>query len=128
MISSSCRDCKNFEDRRDIDGYALCANNIGPYICCNEFKPIKDTLNENRLYNQFCLECANFEDVNSTPICAKNHTPRIECDMYKDRFEYLNRTKQNNLMQTVFIAHTIKHSNPKPIPEWIIKVGQKIKW
>lgn len=128
MTLASCRDCRNFEDRRDIDGVVLCAKNIGPYVCCDEFEPRDETLSENGLYNRFCLECANFEDVDGTPICAKNHRPGIACDMFIDRFEDLNGTRQNNQMQTVLIEYAINHSNPQPIPEWMVEVGQKIKW
>ncbi|MHA2069520.1 MAG: hypothetical protein ACXABY_34590 [Candidatus Thorarchaeota archaeon] len=128
MTLASCRDCGNIEDRRDIDGVFLCANNIGPYVCCDEFEPRDEDLSENRLYNRFCLECTNFVGVDGTPICAKNHRPGIACDTFIDRFEDLNGTRQNNQMQTVLIAYAIKHSNPEPIPEWMVEVGHKIKW
>ena len=128
MTLASCRDCENFEDRRDIDGVVLCAKDIGPYVCCDEFEPKDEDLRENKLYNRFCLECANYEDVEGTPICAKNHRPGIACGLFVDRFEDLNGTRQNNQMQTVLIEYAIKHSNPEPIPEWMFEVGQIIKW
>ncbi len=128
MTLASCRDCENFEDRRDMDGVALCADNIGPYVCCDEFEPRDENLNGNRLYNRFCLECASFEDVDGTPICAKNHRPRIACDVFTDRFEDLNGTRQNNQRQTVLIAYAIEHLNPEPMPDLIVEIGQKIKW
>jgi len=124
-----CRDCANFEDRRDIDGVALCKRNHGPYVCCEEFEPRDENINGDRLYNKFCLECANFQEIDDTPICAKNHTPGVSCEEFIDRFEVLNAIRQSNNMKTVLIAHAVNnHSNPEPIPELLIKVGRKIKW
>jgi hypothetical protein len=41
----SCRDCANFEDRRDIDKVAICALHSGPHVCCEEFKPRDESKN-----------------------------------------------------------------------------------
>lgn len=125
MVIRFCRDCANFEDRRDIDGTALCAKNMGPYVCCEEFEPKHKSINENRLYNQFCVECANFEDVNGFPICAKNHTPGVACDEFKGKIEKLNVTQQNNRMKTALVVYATTHSNPKPIPEHLIALARK---
>lgn len=128
MVERSCRDCKNFEDRRDIEGTALCANNVGPYVCCEEFEPKDANINEDRLYSRFCPECANFEYVGGTAVCAWKHTPLVYCGLFSDRFNDLNHKRQNKQMQTALIAKAIKSSNPEPVSEWIIKIGQKIEW
>jgi hypothetical protein len=123
-----CRDCANFEDRRDVDGTVLCANNLGPYVCCEEFEPRDAIINVNKLYNRFCVECANFEDVDGVPLCAKSHTPKIACDGFESRFEKLNVTRQNNRMKTALVVYAATRCNPEPIPESLIKIGRKIKW
>jgi len=129
MVIRICRDCTNFEDRRDIDGAALCKKKRGPYVCCEDFDPIDETVNENRLYYRFCLECTNFEDVNGAPLCTKNHTAGVACEEFIDRFEILSETRLNNHMKTALLVHAINsHSNPYPIPESLIKIGRKVKW
>lgn len=128
MAIRSCRDCANFEDRRDIDGNVLCAKNMGPFVCCEEFEPKHESVNANRLYNRFCVECASFEDVNGIPVCAKNHTPGVACDGFKSRFQELDGIRQNNRMKTALIVYAAIHYNPKPIPRSLMKIGRKIKW
>ena len=128
MATRFCRDCANFEDRRDIDCTALCAKNMGPYICCEEFEPKHESITENRLYNQFCVECANFEDIEGHSLCAKNHTPNVACDGFESRFEKLNVKQQNNRMKTALVVYAATHYNPKPIPDSLIEIGRKIKW
>lgn len=124
-----CRDCANFEDRRDIDDIALCKRNQGPNACCEEFEPRDEGVNKDRLYNKFCSECANFQEIDGTPICAKNHTPGVACEEYVDRFDVLNATRQSNNMKIALMAHAIKsYSNPEPLPETLIKIGRKMKW
>jgi len=124
-----CRDCANFEERRDIDGAVLCKRNIGPYICCEDFEPVDESINSDRLFHRFCVECANFEDVNEIPVCAKNHVPGVACEEFKSRFEKLNITRQNNHMKTALVMQvTEEHSNPEPIPVPLIEIGRKIKW
>ena len=128
MTTKSCRDCANFEDRRDIEGTALCSNNIGPYVCCEEFEPRDTNINEDRLYSRFCPECTNFEHIGGTFVCAKKYTPQVSCGLFTDRFNSLSLKRQNKQMQTALIAKAIKSSNPAPVPEWIIKIGQRIEW
>lgn len=120
-----CRDCANFEERRDIDGVALCAENIGPYICCEDFEKRDESINENRFYNRFCVECVNFEDVNGIAVCAKNHTPGIACQAFASRFEKLSVVRQNNHMKTALLIHAVEE---KPIPDYLIEISRKIKW
>ena len=82
----SCRDCANFEERRDIDNVVLCKKNRRPHVCCEDFKPMDESFN-NRLYYRFCVDCTYFEDVNETPLCAKNHIPGVACEEFTDRYE-----------------------------------------
>jgi hypothetical protein len=128
MTLKSCRDCANFEDRRDIEGTTLCSNNVGPYVCCEEFEPRDPNINKDRLYSRFCPECTNFEDIGGTFVCSKKHTPQVSCGLFTDRFSNLSLKRQNKQMQTTLIAKAIKSSNPTPVPEWIIKIGQKMEW
>ena len=129
MVTRFCRDCANFEYRRDIDGYALCAKNLGPYVCCEEFEPKHESINANRLYNRFCVECANFEDVNGVPLCAKNHTPGVACDGFKSRFEKLNVTRQNNHMKTALIVHALTGGSGKEtVPKFAIEIARRVDW
>ena len=125
----SCRDCANFEDRRDIDDIALCAENVGPRVCCEEFEPRDEDVKEDRLYSRFCLECSNFEEIDDIPTCAMNHTPGIACEAFVDRFEVLKATRQNHHIKTAVAVHVLNsHSNPEPVPEYLVKIGTKIKW
>jgi hypothetical protein len=128
MVIRSCRDCANFEDRRDIDGVAICALHSGPYVCCEEFEPRDKSINANRIYNRFCVECANFEDVNGIPICAKIHTPGVACDGFKSRLEKANETQQNNCMKVALLEYAATHYNPQPIPAFVIEIARKIRW
>jgi hypothetical protein len=79
----SCRDCANFEERRDIEKVALCAMHRGPSVCCPEFKPRDKEIDETKPYNRFCLNCANFEDIYGIPICARDHRPGVACAAFK---------------------------------------------
>jgi len=130
MTIECCRDCVNFEERRDIDGVALCARKIGPYVCCDEFElKEKDLLNCNRLYNKFCVECANFEFINEVPICAKNHMPTVSCAGFSSRFEKLNGIRWDNHAKTALLIHAANgHSDAKIIPDDLIKISRKIRW
>ncbi len=129
MSVKYCRDCANFEERRDVDGVALCAMNVGPHVSCDDFEPRDERLNTNKYYNRFCVECTNFEDVNGISLCAKNHTPEIACEQFRNRYEKLKATRQNNHMKTVLLIHAAnRHSNPELIPSFLVEIAQKIKW
>ena len=124
-----CKDYANLEDRRDIDGVALCKRNEGPYICCEEFEPRDGSVNEDRLYNRFCSECTNFQEIDGTPICAKNHIPGVACEEFLDGIQMLNTTRQSNNMKTALMVHVLNsHSNPELVPKLLIEIGRKIKW
>ena len=129
MATRFCRDCANFEDRRDIDGYALCAKNSGPYVCCEEFEPKHESINANRLYNRFCVECDNFEDIDGVALCAKNHTPGVACDGFKSRFEKLEVVRQNNHMKTALIVCALNGGSGKdPVPKFTIEIARRVDW
>ena len=128
MVTKSCRDCANFEDRRDIDRVAMCALHHGPSVSCEEFELRDKSKNADNLYNKFCIECINFEDVNGIATCAKIHTPGIACDGFKSRLKESMGIQQGNLVKTALLAYTVTHSNPKPIPTFVIDIAKKIKW
>lgn len=81
MGFSFCLECKNFEDRKDLDGNVVCAKGHYPRIACLDFKS-KYTTSEHRA--RFCIECENFEDREDGPVCAKNHRPQISCYDYSE--------------------------------------------
>lgn len=74
-------ECKNFEDRKDLDGNVVCAKGHYPRIACLDFKS-KYTASGHRA--RFCIECENFEDREDGPVCAKNHRPQIACQDYSE--------------------------------------------
>jgi len=53
-----CLECKNFEDRMEIDGSVVCAKNHRPGVSCPDFQN-------------------NFR--------AKNHRPGVSCPDFQDR-------------------------------------------
>jgi hypothetical protein len=100
----------------------------GPHVCCEEFKPRDESKNPDNLYNRFCVECANFEEVNGIPICAKHHSPGVACDGFKSRLEESKNTQQNNLIKTAILEYADTNFNPKPIPAYLINIARRIKW
>lgn len=78
----SCRNCVNLEDRRAIEGVAICAMHHGPSVSCAEFEPRRIKNETNRFYNRFCLKCINFENINGIPICSKDHRPGVACGAF----------------------------------------------
>jgi hypothetical protein len=85
LETESCRDCENFEDRRDIEKVAICAMHYGPSVCCPEFKHRTKEIDENKSYNRFCLNCANSENVDDILICAKDHRPGTACAAFRKK-------------------------------------------
>jgi len=83
-----CLECKNFEDRVEIDGVALCAKGHNPRISCPEFQDRFEGMRVTISRTHFCLECKNFEDrveIDGVALCAKGHNPRISCPEFQDR-------------------------------------------
>ncbi|MEM3013754.1 MAG: hypothetical protein QXI71_03900 [Candidatus Bathyarchaeia archaeon] len=129
MVTRSCRDCANYEERRDIDGISICAENIGPYVSCEEFTPKDEVLNHNKFYYRFCVECKNFEDVAGVVLCTKNHTPGKGCDLFRSRIVKLNVIRQNNHVKSVLLAHVVKkNSDFETLPVYLMEIRRKIKW
>ena len=87
MKIESCRDCVNLEDRRDIEGVAICAMHHGPSVCCQEFKPKNYRVNINSTYERFCLNCANYDEVGGVPMCARDHRPGRACGAFRNKLE-----------------------------------------
>ncbi len=80
----SCRDCANFEDRREIERIAICAMNYGPSVCCPEFKPRSSKVRKG-IYDRFCSKCTDFQVVNDIPICGKDHRPGVACGSFREK-------------------------------------------
>jgi hypothetical protein len=85
MEIESCRDCANFEDRRELDGIAICAGHSGPSVSCLEFEPRMQGKVARKLYDRFCLKCVNFENVDGIAVCAKDHRPGIACAAFRNK-------------------------------------------
>ncbi len=108
QVTRFCKDCYNFEDRRDIDGTVICAKNHVPGVCCEDFIVKDESLKETRLNTRFCSECANFEDrwtIDGTVICARNHSPGISCEDFVDRLEKLTKICTQNHIKTAMVEH-----------------------
>jgi hypothetical protein len=87
MHVQSCRDCANLDDRRDIEGVALCAMHHGPSVCCQEFTPKNASVNPDNVHERFCLNCANYDEVEDVPVCARDHRPGRACGAFKRKTE-----------------------------------------
>jgi hypothetical protein len=103
MVIESCRDCANFEDRRDKERVAICAMHHGPSVCCPEFEPRNRKTDANRLYNRFCLKCANFENVDGIPVCAKDHRPGIACGAFRAKKPDRTRRKFGEMPMSITV-------------------------
>lgn len=123
----SCRACTNFEDRRDIDGYALCTKNQGPIVFCEDFKLKDEFVKEYRLYEQFCVECANLQLVNEMSVCAENHNPSIACEEFQDWFKVLKAIELKNRTKTTWLIHALNSEINPHFPEQLITVAKKLK-
>jgi len=83
-----CLDCKNFEDRKEIEGVVICAKGHSPGVNCPEFQDRFEGLRRTASKTRFCLECINFEDrmeIDGTVLCAKGHRPGVNCPEFQDR-------------------------------------------
>ncbi len=81
------------------------------------------------MYNRFCAECVNFQEIEGISVCAKGHNPRITCESFVERFEKLKEIKQNNQAKTALLAYIIANNEANPeIPAFLIEIGLKIKW
>lgn len=129
MTLRFCRECANFEDRRDIDGVALCAQLYGPFTCCEEFELRDKNLSENKLYNRFCGSCVNFQEIDGIPVCAKGHNPGIACESFVERFKKLKAVKQNNQVKTALLIYTLADNKVNlEVPSFLVEISRKIKW
>lgn len=129
MIATFCRDCANFEERRDIGGFIFCAKNTEPHASRPEFEPKLESANQNRLYNRFCVECNKLDNETGFPLCVKIHTPRVAFDGFKNKIEEPNMTRQSNHMKTSLNTHASSGGAGKGrVPEPIIEIAQRFDW
>jgi hypothetical protein len=54
-------------------------------MSCQEFKPRNGTVDANRSRDRFCVNCANFEEIDGVSICARDHRPGIACGGFNRR-------------------------------------------
>jgi hypothetical protein len=80
-----CLECKNFEDRNEIDGVVLCARGHNPGVSCFDFQSKFERLEETVSKTRFCLECNNFEEIDGVAVCARGHRPGVSCPEFQDR-------------------------------------------
>ncbi|MBC7130372.1 hypothetical protein H5T51_04010 [Candidatus Bathyarchaeota archaeon] len=88
MRAVFCSECKNFEDRIEVDNMVFCARGHRPRGACPEFTKRDEDAKETVLKNHFCFQCKNFEDrtwIDGTVYCAKGHRPRVACPEFRFR-------------------------------------------
>jgi len=82
-----CVECKNFEDRKEIDDIVMCARGHRPGVSCLEFQDKFEGLKNTASKTRFCLECKNFEEIDGIVFCARGHRPGVSCPEFQDRVE-----------------------------------------
>jgi len=82
-----CVECKNFEDRKEIDDIVVCARGHRPGVSCPEFQDKFEGLRNTASKTRFCLECKNFEEIDGIVFCARGHRPGVSCPEFQDRVE-----------------------------------------
>ena len=87
MRTRFCLECKNFEDRKEIDDIVMCARGHRPGVSCPEFQDKFEGLRKTASKTRFCLECKNFEEIDGIVICARGHRPGVSCLDFQDRVE-----------------------------------------
>jgi len=110
-----CIECKNFEDRMEIDGNIVCAKNHNPGVSCPDFQDKFEGVRNTASKTRFCIECKNFEDrrdIDGNIVCAKGHNPGISCLDFQDRtidifynyiyWSYLYSTSKNEDIKGYF--------------------------
>jgi len=88
VVSRFCVECKNFEDRVEIDGVVLCARGHHPGVACREFQDRFEGAKATASKTRFCIECKNFEDrtdIDGVVVCARGHYPGVSCPEFQDR-------------------------------------------
>jgi hypothetical protein len=88
MGSRFCVECKNFEDRMEIEGVALCAKGHRPGLACQEFQDKFEGVRATASKTRFCVECKNFEDrtdIDGVVVCAMGHYPGVSCPEFQNR-------------------------------------------
>ena len=83
-----CLECKNFEDRKEIDEVVVCARGHRPGVNCLDFQDKFEGVRGTASKTRFCLECKNFEDrkeIDGTVVCARGHRPGVNCLDFQDR-------------------------------------------
>jgi hypothetical protein len=92
----SCKNCANFEERRDLEGVALYTNNRGPSVSCAQFEPIDQTLDVKTVDYGFCVKCSNFEEIDGKPLCANWNYPGIAYEMLSRNSQRIEKSNGLN--------------------------------
>lgn len=109
-----CWTCYNFEDRRDIDGKALCAKGHTPGLRCEDYIARDRRLGEIKLKERFCWSCSNFEDrrcIEGALLCGRGHFPKDGCDDFVDRTRKLKEIGDNNRYERAMIRAILMERN-----------------
>lgn len=128
-VTKFCRECYNFEDRRDIDGTVACAKNHSPGVCCEDFMAKDENLRETRLSARFCSECVHFEDrasVDGTVLCARRHSPGVSCEDFVDKLEKLTKICGDNHIKTAIVEHYLNNSHSLNVSHYLT-LSQHVK-
>jgi hypothetical protein len=83
-----CIECKNFEDRMEMEEVVVCAKGHSPGIACPDFQDRFEGARSTASRTRLCIECKNFEDrtdIEGVVVCAKGHTPGVSCPDFQDR-------------------------------------------
>ena len=119
MRTRFCVECKNFEDRKEIDDIVMCARGHRPGVSCLEFQDKFEGLKNTASKTRFCLECKNFEEIDGIVFCARGHRPGVSCLEFQDRVEdsfysyiYWASTRKNYLLSQTFLTQLYKGLTP----------------
>jgi len=102
-----CRNCINFVERRDIEGFAACVRNHRPRIACDDFKPKSNSPSFAVTYGGFCLYCENLVVLDGFTVCVRNHRPRIACQDFRDSFLSLRKESSLKRVRVSRVISTI---------------------
>lgn len=95
-----CKDCVNFVERRDIEGFAACVRGHTPRVSCDDFEPkpnVPSRVKEGGL--GFCLYCENLSIINGVTVCSRSHQARIACDDFIDASDELRRLSSRRRLE-----------------------------
>jgi hypothetical protein len=49
-------------------------------------------VNPDNVHERFCLNCANYDEIEGVPVCARDHRPGRACGAFKSKTEKIAAT------------------------------------